>query len=429
VARIIDRLTTRFSYDMPTSELDAPLQSDTSILAWTYQNQNSEGILPLFRNYVTDGYHGNAIVFATILARMQLFTQAELKLQDIKTRKLVDHPSLDMLKHPWPNGTTADLLSRNIQDADLAGQSITAKFADRYVRLRPDFVQIISVPVFEDEREYREVTGYLYSPTGVLSDRTEFYLEQDVAHWTPIPDPIAQWRGMSWLSPVVREVNADHNMTLHKRAFFQNAATPNMLIKYQQQLDPSVLARIKESFQARHQGPNNAWNTAVLDAGADIQIVGNSFSEMAFTALQSAGETRIAAAAGVPPVIIGLSEGLSAATYSNYAQAMRRFADGTMRHLWQSWCAAHEKLLDIPAGYRLWYDTSSIAALREGERDIADAARFWAVAAQQLITAGYDADSVTAALVANDFSVLTHTGAIPTALYPNGQVPTTQGSS
>jgi hypothetical protein len=262
-----------------------------------------------------------------------------------------------------------------------------------------------------------------------LSDRTEFYLEQDVAHWTPIPDPIAQWRGMSWLSPVVREVNADHNMTLHKRAFFQNAATPNMLIKYQQQLDPSVLARIKESFQARHQGPNNAWNTAVLDAGADIQIVGNSFSEMAFTALQSAGETRIAAAAGVPPVIIGLSEGLSAATYSNYAQAMRRFADGTMRHLWQSWCAAHEKLLDIPAGYRLWYDTSSIAALREGERDIADAARFWAVAAQQLITAGYDADSVTAALVANDFSVLTHTGAIPTALYPNGQVPTTQGSS
>jgi len=414
---------------MPTSELDAPLQSDTSILAWTYQNQNAEGILPLFRNYVTDGYHGNAIVFATILARMQLFTQAELKLQDIKTRKLVDHPSLSMLKHPWPNGTTADLLSRNIQDADLAGQSITAKFADRYVRLRPDFVQIISVPVFEDEREYREVTGYLYSPTGVLSDRTEFYLEQDVAHWTPIPDPIAQWRGMSWLSPVVREVNADHNMTLHKRAFFQNAATPNMLIKYQQQLDPSVLARIKESFQARHQGPNNAWNTAVLDAGADIQIVGNSFSEMAFTALQSAGETRIAAAAGVPPVIIGLSEGLSAATYSNYAQAMRRFADGTMRHLWQSWCAAHEKLLDIPAGYRLWYDTSSIAALREGERDIADAARFWAVAAQQLITAGYDADSVTAALVANDFSVLTHTGAIPTALYPNGQVPTTQGSS
>jgi phage portal protein BeeE len=58
---------------------------------------------------------------------------------------------------------------------------------------------------------------------------------------------------------------------------------------------------------------------------------------------QGAGETRIAAAAGVPPVIVGLSEGLQAATYSNYSQARRRFADGTMRPLWRNAAVARER--------------------------------------------------------------------------------------
>jgi hypothetical protein len=54
-----------------------------------------------------------------------------------------------------------------------------------------------------------------------------------------------------------------------------------------------------------------------------------------FKVTQGHGETRIAAAAGVPPIIVGLSEGLEAATYSNYGQARRRFADVTMRPLWR----------------------------------------------------------------------------------------------
>jgi hypothetical protein len=30
-----------------------------------------------------------------------------------------------------------------------------------------------------------------------------------VAHWSPIPDPLANFRGMSWLTPVLREIDAD----------------------------------------------------------------------------------------------------------------------------------------------------------------------------------------------------------------------------
>ena len=75
----------------------------------------------------------------------------------------------------------------------------------------------------------------------------------------------------------------------------------------------------------------------------------------------------------MPGIVVGSKEGLAAATYSNFNQAMRRFADLTMRPLWRSACAALEKLLEVPGGSRLWYDRADIAALREGEKERAEA--------------------------------------------------------
>ena len=73
-----------------------------------------------------------------------------------------------------------------------------------------------------------------------------------------------------------------------------------------------------------------------------MKTIGQSFEDLEVKATQGAGETRIAACAGVPPVIVGLSEGLSSATYSNYSQARRRLVDGTMRPLWRFFASAME---------------------------------------------------------------------------------------
>ena len=95
-----------------------------------------------------------------------------------------------------------------------------------------------------------------------------------------------------------------------------------------------------------------------------------------------------------------------AAIYSNYEQAMRRFADITMRPLWQSVCACLSKLVNVPAGSRLWFDTSDIAALRQGEKEQADTMLVLSQAAAQLVSAGAVPETVTAALGAGDLSLL-----------------------
>jgi len=388
------------------------------VMSETWKSSARERVGDNFTSWSVDGVGGNPIVFAVLNARINLFTEAEFKFRNLSDKKLFGSPELLKLEKPWPSGTTGDLLARMEQDVFLAGNAFIRDAGTRLERLRPDRVEIVTV--LDNDSGAVEVIGYVYRRDGVGE---EFYPVEQVAHWAPIPDPLAEHKGMSVLTPVVREINADFAMTVHKQTFFDNAATPNLVIKYNTKLTKETIDRLRDRFNARYSGSTGE-KTMVLDEGADMTIVGNSFEQMAFTDVQKAGEARIAMAASVPPIVAGLQSGLDAATYSNYGQALKAFGDNFMRAHWRSVCAALEPLINIPPGTRLWYDTTDIAALQEGESQRAEANRTRATAMGELIRAGYTPDSVTNAVIADDFSLLSHTGAIPTALYPNGQVPT-----
>lgn len=416
MSRLIDAL-------LPARRALPTYDTGWAFLQNTYHENAVEPALPTFQSYAQQGYQSNSIVFSVILARLMLFSEVELKFQTLDGRKTFGTDALEILEHPWPGGTTGELLARMEQDASLAGNWFGRRTTSRVVeRLRPDLVDIVRAD--RDGDGAPEAIGYLFWRGGRGGGDPELYDVDEVVHWSPIPDPLAQWRGMSWLTPVVREINADMAMTAHKQTYFENSATPQIIIKYEKALNAQAVDIIKQRWMAGHAGPSNAGSTAILDEGADLTVVGNSMEQMNFTAVQAAGENRIAAAAGVPGIVVGLKEGLAAATYSNYEQAMRRFADLTMRPLWRSATAALGKLVDVPPGCRLWYDVGRVAALRQGEKERAETLQVQAAAALNFINAGYEPDTVTDAMVSGDLSLLKHTGAVPTALYPDGKVPT-----
>ena len=395
------------------------------MLSQSWNATTVDRIASTFVSYAAYGYSSNAAVFSCELARIQLLAQAEFKFQDTRTRRLFGAPSLRLLERPWVSGTTADLIARMEQFAALAGNAyVHLNDNDTLSVLRPDWVDILHAE-FADENGYarREILGYLYSEGGYgVSDPV--FLEADrVAHWSPIPDPLHPWRGMSWLTPVLREINADVTMTQHRQTFFDQAGTPNLILKYGQRLTPQQLTSIRDRWRARFAGPTSAGSTVVLDEGADLTVVGSTFESMRFTDLQSAGEARIAAAAGVPSIVAGLQAGLDAATYSNYAMAMKAFGNGTAAYLWRSLCAALEKLVDVPGGARLWWDTTNIPALREDERDRAANMQTLAAAASTLLTAGYKPESIIGALTSGDLTLLEHSGRVSVQLYEPGEGP------
>jgi len=392
--------------------------SGAAVITTSYGINGNEQILPSIVSCSMDAYVGNAVVFGAILARFSLFSEAKFAFRDLNNKSLFGafntdgrrNTSLRKLENPWPNGTTGELLVRMIQDADLAGNAYIWDAGDQLVRLRPEWVTIISELVMDSiGREYRKVIGFYYDPQAPNYETAgypSFFTVDEVAHWAPNPDPYASFRGMSWLTPVLRDVAGDNAMTSYKTKYLENAASPNLLIKYSQKLAKGVAEKVRDRIQDRHGGVDNAFRTLVLDEGADVTVIGNTFEQMNFSTVQAAGENRIIIASGVPGIVIGTKEGLMAATYSNYEQAMRRFADITMRPLWRSACACLATLVTVPPGAELWFDIRDIAALRQGEKERADTMLVTAQAAAALVTAGYTGESVIKTLESGDFSLL-----------------------
>jgi len=158
-----------------------------------------------------------------------------------------------------------------------------------------------------------------------------------------------------------------------------------------------------------------------LGGGADVKVIGSNFDQLDLKSVQGAGETRIAAAAGVPASYLGISEGLAGSSLNagNYVAARRRFADGTIRPLWRAACGALETLLTVPdPTVRLWYDDRDVAFLQEDVLDSADIRSKDAQTMRQLVDGGFDPASVVDAVTTGDMSRLIHTGNVSVQLQP-----------
>ncbi len=384
-----------------------------------------------FVSYVQQAYKASGVVFACMLARQLVFSEARFQWQSMsggRPGRLFGNTELSILERPWPNGTTGELLARMIQDVDLAGNFYAVREGDRLRRLRPDWVSIIlSAPPAVAVRS--DVLGYRYSPGGVRAGQErqgddEVFLPGEIVHWSPIPDPEAQYRGMSWLTPVVREIQSDKAATLHKLKFFENGATLQVVVAPKQPMTAEQFREFVLAADAAHRGVDNAYKTMYVGGGADVTVVGADLRQLDFKATQGAGETRIAAAARMHPVIVGLSEGMQGSSLNagNFSAARRIVADGTMRPLWRSACAALESVLDPPSGVvRLWFDDRDIAFLREDQKDAAEIQQIKAIAIRQLVDAGFEPASVVAAVEADDRTLLVHSGLYSVQLQPPGQ--------
>jgi hypothetical protein len=399
----------------------------------------AEPIENSFEGYVNGAYKSNGVIFACMAARMLLFSEARFQFRRMVNGRpgdLFGSSALAGLEAPWPGGTTGDLLSKAITDVDLAGNFFLTRRPAGLTRLRPDWVTIVSASKTGHEID-SELVGYMYHPQGRYAGEAPIaLLPEMVAHFAPIPDPVARHRGMSWLTPVIDEILGDTSATAHKRSFFDNGAKLGYVVTLDKDVVKNVdqfqswVDKFKQGHEAAGGGVNwNAYKTLFLAGGADIKTVGADMKQIDFSNVQGHGETRICAAARVPPIIVGLSEGLDSATYSNYGQARRAFADHTMRPLWRNVAGSLAQLVNVPAGAELWYDDRDIAFLQEDQQDAATIQQTQAITIRELINSGYEADSVVQAVAAGDFSLLVHSGLVSVQLQPPGTTPDASASN
>jgi len=399
----------------------------------TYGRDPAEPIGNSFTGYVQHGLKGNGVVFALERKRVEVFSQARFQFQRMSNGRpgdLFGTAALDVLEQPWPGGTTGDFLARLLLDADFAGNGWWTRQSGELVRLRPDWVEILleprMLPVGRGNENaqvgWRQV-GIMYTEGGIGAGQTPaVFLPGEYLHFAPIPDPEANYRGMSWLTPVIRELQADTQATKHKLKFFENAATPNLAVSLPKEITPDQFKAFKAEMDSKHRGVENAYRTLYVGGGADVTVIGQNMQQLDFKVTQGAGETRLAAAAGVHPVVAGLSEGMQGSSLNagNYQAAKRSFVDTTIRHLWQNAAGSTQSVVPAPAGSRLWYDARDIPFLLDDQKDRAQIQLQQAQSIRTLTDAGYTADSVVAAVQAEDLTLLQHSGLFSVQLQPPG---------
>jgi hypothetical protein len=403
----------------------------------TYAGQKVEAPQDSFLGYGQGAYKTNGVIFSVSMARARPFSEITFKWRRKKDTgggpNLWGNPDLALLENPWPGGTTQQLLMRAEQDVTLGGTAFWAREdgtgpdnPDRLRRLRPDWCEfILTAP--PDVAVQSDIVGIKYTPGGPWSGgESQLYLIHanplfnEAAYWAPIPDPDALFRGMSWLTPVIDEFRADKAATTHKLKFFENAATPNLAVSLKESIGPEKFKDFVRQMTEATGGTANAYKTLYTGGGADVRVIGADMRQLDFAITQGHGETRVAAAGGVPPIVVGLSEGLQAATYSNYGQAKRAYGDLFLRSQWRSLCGALGPLLDVPTDSVLWYDSKDVAFLREDATDIATRQTSEMATITSGISAGFKPDSVVKALMADDWSLLEHSGLVSVQLQPPG---------
>jgi HK97 family phage portal protein len=364
------------------------------------------------------------IVAAAVAARAAVFAEVRFAFQRVRNGRGADlftSQALQTIQAPAPGMTTGDLLTRWEHHVSLFGNAYAFVWRGRVVVPNPMSVEIVGVELRADEESppfAREVVGYLVRDPETRGVALEVPAD-NMAHFIEHPDP-TRFGGMSWIRTAIAEHDADKLITEHKRRFFTNAATPNMILKSERELTDEQVARLRSMVDSRFSGVHNAHRTMVLEGGMDAQVVGASILDgNRFQALQDSGENRIAVASRVPAPVLGIALG-SSPTYNNYATSLRAFVDLWARPAWRRAAEALESIVVTPADARLWYDERDVAALRTDEKAVAEIKAQDAATIRQLVDGGYQPESVAAFVASGDPNDLVHTGQLSVQLQPPG---------
>jgi phage portal protein BeeE len=373
------------------------------------RGRSREGAATAIVRAAREAYECNGVVFACELVRMALLSEARFTFQSADGH-LFGNTDLALLEHPWPGATAGELLARMGQDDTVAGNSYIRRAEPEdgsgplLAQVPADCVTIISEEARDTAgRTFRRPVGYAEDPEPGSGREPQFYTTAEVAHYSPVPDPRARFRGMSWLTPLIEDVRADQAMTAYKTEHLRSGAQLGIVVKYAQKLQPSTIDALRERITARYGGPQNAGKTLVLDQGGDVTVAGSTLEQLQYTAVQQAGERRVCAAAGPGLLeILGFERG-------DYQSAIRKLADLWARPRWRMICASLEHLLPTSRDLgpvRLWFDVSGVAALREGELTRAQAYLVKTQGLAASVAAGYTRESAIAAAESGDLSQL-----------------------
>ena len=401
----------------------------------------------------------HSVVSAAVLARALLMSQLWFEYADAGDHSRFQHENSEILQRPGGVGMTRQRLHMAAsQQSDYTGNVYTLRRPNGTLRhMRADRVSLViesdtnpraldeieaseqdgSTP--QERRDWLEalldhnVVAYRYQPHPRA--RAQYYDPADVSHWVAEPHPLSPYIGASWITSVIRELQADIQADTAVDKFFENGAMQRLAVVMPKEMPPEEAQEFQQLMAETHAGLGNSSKNLFLAGGADVKVVGSSLDQYGLKDFRGPLETRVAVRSRMPATILGISEGNqgSALNASTYAQTRRMLADGFFTPHADGYAASLEtiappprKTNNYPNGSYLTWDPERVMFLQEDEKDKADIFGVQAGSVRQLTDAGYNPDSILDAVHHADVRKLEHSGLMSVQLLPPGGNPDQQ---
>jgi len=317
-----------------------------------------------FETLAKQGYRKNELIFACISKTANSASQVALRVYDKRTeQEIPDHPLRQLIQKPNSEMAEYDFWSANVIYEDLSGTAYWEKersAAGRVVGLwplRPDWIR----PV-KSSSEFIAYYEYEIPGSGIKIP----LLKEDVLVFKNF-DPLNLYQGWPPAAVAARVGDVDNSSTDFIKMFWERGGIPPGILKTKQHLQEAQVTAIRKRWRKRYGGFENWVDPAVLDADAEYQKTGLSFSEMGFETLDERNEARICMVMDVPPILVGAAVGLKRSTYSNYAEARKAWWQDTLSAMFQHYDDTINASLVPDFGDNIYckWDFSKVAAYQE----------------------------------------------------------------
>jgi HK97 family phage portal protein len=220
------------------------------------------------------------------------------------------------------------------------------------------------------------LVGWLYNQTGqftagntaISSEGIPLHVDEVARVYLFNPyDPL---KGMSPLEAGKMSIVVDYKASFYTSVFFDEGASPGGVISTENKLGDKQFSRVKEQFEARHQGFKKAHRIAVLEQGLKYTQTGLTQKDMEFGELRKLSAERIYQIFGMKKAVVSVMEDVN---YATSREEIKLWWEGTNLPLMSLTTSALNFILfNQNSDLKLMFDITTVAALKEALKEKVD---------------------------------------------------------
>ncbi len=233
------------------------------------------------------------------------------------------HPLLELLSHPNPKMSTADIRLQYMIDMMLGGEEgwewVKGRNTGQPVEIWPRQPHTIKVVSDKAQKRYQVVDHYTIDDQ-LATDAEPYNLDPDEFTFFKFFNPRNPWRGISPFSAARQSIVIDQFVQAWNRFFFHNNTRPDYAVIAPEGTTRTDRAEIEQKLNSDYRGVDQSHKAIVLEEGVtDIKILNFPPKDLEMKGVREMSREEVGGIAGVPDEIMGWGRD----TYENFSTAER----------------------------------------------------------------------------------------------------------